>query len=36
MNTSEKERKRLAKALGILQVFIVLGAVAGGLGLVLD
>lgn len=36
MNTSEKERKRLAKALGILQLFIGLGAVAGGLGLVLE
>ena len=36
MNTSEKEIKRLAKALGILQLFIGIGAVGGGLGLVLE
>ena len=34
MNTIEKKSKRLANALGILQLFIGLGAVAGGLGLV--
>ena len=36
MDTSGKEGKRLSKALGILQLFIGLGAVAGGLGLVLE
>ena len=34
MNASGKEGKRLARALGFLQLFIGLGAVAGGLGLV--
>jgi hypothetical protein len=36
MNISDKESKRLAKALGILQLFIGLSAVGGGLGLVLE
>jgi hypothetical protein len=36
MNISEKESKRLASVLGILQLFIGLSAVGGGLGLVLE
>jgi len=36
MNNSGKGNKKLAKALGILQLFIGLGAVGGGLGLVLE
>jgi hypothetical protein len=36
MNTTEKKSKQLANALGILQLFIGLGAVGGGLGLVLE
>jgi len=36
MNASENVSKRFAKALGFLQLFIGLGAVAGGLGLVLE
>lgn len=36
MNTSGIERKPLATALGILQLFIGLGALAGGLGLVTE
>lgn len=36
MNVFEKEGKRLAKALGTIQLFIGLGAVGGGLGLVLE
>ncbi len=36
MNNTLKDSKRLANVLGILQLFIGLGAVAGGLGLVLE
>ena len=36
MNSALKESKRLASTLGILQLFIGLGAVGGGLGLVLE
>jgi len=36
MSTSEKKRNLLTKALGILQLFIGLGAVGGGLALVLE
>jgi hypothetical protein len=36
MNTSQRKVKRLATILGALQVFIGLGAVGGGLALVLD
>ena len=36
MNNTLKDSKRLATVLGILQLFIGLGAVAGGLGLVLE
>lgn len=36
MNNALKESKRLASMLGILQLFIGLGAVGGGLGLVLE
>jgi hypothetical protein len=36
MNNPLKESKRLANVLGILQLFIGLGAVGGGLGLVLE
>ena len=36
MNSALKESKRLANVLGILQLFIGLGAVGGGLGLVLE
>ena len=36
MNTTETKSKRLANALGILQLFIGLGAVGGGFGLVLE
>jgi len=36
MSNSEKKKKQLAKALGILQLFIGIGAVGGGLGLVLE
>jgi len=36
MNNTLKESKRLANVLGILQLFIGLGAVGGGLGLVLE
>ncbi len=36
MNNTEKKSKRLAKLLGILQLFIGLGAVGGGLTLVLE
>ena len=36
MNNTLKKSKRLANVLGILQLFIGLGAVGGGLGLVLE
>ena len=36
MNNTLEESKRLANVLGILQLFIGLGAVGGGLGLVLE
>ena len=36
MNNTLKNRKRLAYVLGILQLFIGLGAVGGGLGLILE
>lgn len=36
MNNTLKDSKRLANVLGILQLFIGLGAVGGGLGLVLE
>ena len=36
MNTSEKTSKRLTKALGILQLFIGIGAIGGGSALILD
>ncbi len=36
MNNALKESKRLASMLGILQLFIGLGAVGGGMGLVLE
>ena len=36
MNNNLKEIKRLANVLGFLQLFIGLGAVGGGLGLVLE
>jgi hypothetical protein len=36
MNNNLKDSKRLANVLGILQLFIGLGAVGGGLGLVLE
>jgi hypothetical protein len=36
MNSTLKDNKRLANVLGILQLFIGLGAVGGGLGLVLE
>jgi len=36
MNDTIKNNKRLANVLGILQLFIGLGAVGGGLGLVLE
>jgi hypothetical protein len=36
MSKAKKKSRRLAFSLGILQVFIGLGAVAGGLGLVLE